>query len=362
MNRFSKLLLLMCWCAAHSLSYAQQATINTAGAGETCRPDCTCGVTFTPPGVITDHIHAKGEWMAAYEYMDTRMKGDRIGTTRASDDMIYAQNYIMAPEAMSMKMHMVMLMYGVTDRLSVMAMSGYAACNMTMNMDMAAMPGMTMKTGNMTMRSTSSGLTDTRVYGLYNLSKKESQRIITSMGITTPTGTINARGTTMLGEDQRMAYDMQPGTGSWNIMPGITYVYDKSTCSFGADAGADIKLSYNRLGYRQGNVYHASAWASHSLLSFVSGSLRAEEIVTGKISGSDNSLTISGYNLDPTADPANYGGKLVNLYAGLNFHFQQPALKKIQLQFEYGIPVYQDLNGTQMSSRSSLLAGVQYRF
>ncbi len=366
MKPLSKLFLLIC-CSVPLYSYGQntdkdqQTVINTGN--KTCGSGCCCGMeTQTPSGIMTDHIHNKGEWMATCTYMDTRMKGNHIGATPANDNMVYRENYMMAPETMNMQMHMAMLMYGLTNKLTLMGMAGFTSDNMMMNMA-TNMPGMNMTPGNTTMQSLSSGFTDTKIYGLYNLSGKESQRIIASMGASIPTGTFKATGVTMLGENQRLPYDMQPGTGSFSIIPGITYVHQYNRYSLGVDAGADIKLSGNTLGYKQGNVYQASAWASRRLLPFVSGSIRAEEIVSDKITGSDPAIAIPVYETnDPTANTANYGGKMVNIYAGPNFHFDQPVLKNFQLHCEYGVPVYQNLNGTQMSEHSNLVAGLMYKF
>lgn len=325
-----------------------------------CGSGCCCGRNGQAPlGVMTDHIHEKGTWMLSYTYMDMHMQGNRIGSANASDNTIY-QHYMMAPENMTMQMHMAMLMYGVTDGLTLMAMGGFAIYNMSMNM---SMPGMVMTPGNMTMRSMSSGITDTRLYGLFNCSGKDDHRTILSLGVNMPTGPVTATGTTMFGADQRVSYDMQPGTGSYSLLPGITYVREQGLFSYGADAGADIKLDNNSLGYRFGNVYHASVWAGYRFLPFVSGSLRAEGVRADKLMGSDPVVSISAYeNIDPTTDPKNYGGTTMSLYAGLNFHTMKPALAKFNLLVEYGVPVYQDLNGTQMSLKSNLLAGLQYSF
>jgi hypothetical protein len=364
MKRLSKLVLLIC-CGASCYSYGQETTTNKEQ--EPCGATCMCDHgTQTPLGVTTDHVHPKGEWMASYTFMNMGMKGNRSGTNYANDNDVYLQGYMMSPETMNMQMHMVMLMYGLTDKITLMGMGGIVSYDMKMNMDMSmtSMPGMpAMAPGNTTMSSMSSGITNTKLYGLFNVSDKEAHRIIASVGVSLPTGTIRTTGTTMLGDNQRLPYDMQPGTGSFSVLPGITYIRQYRLFSLGADGGADVKLNNNSLGYKQGNVYHATAWASRKLLPFVSGSLRAEGLAIGKISGSDPTIAIPIYETyDPTASTANYGGTVVNIYAGLNFHFSQPVLEKFQLLCEYGMPVYQNLNGTQMSYHSNLLAGLQYRF
>jgi hypothetical protein len=360
-----KLMLLSC-CIASLYGHAQQtdgieALIRTKKtSGACCTNGGCCDGSQTPAGVMSDHIHAKGAWMASYMYMNMMMKGNRTGTAKTDDKALYHDNYMMAPETMSMQMHMGMLMYGVTDRLTLMAMGGYTTFKMSMGMAMQ-MPGMTEASMNMSTRT--SGLADTRISALYNFSQKETSRLIGGLGVNLPTGTIRATGSTMLGNDQRVPYDMQPGTGSYSILPDITLVRQAGNFSYGANAGADIKLNKNTLGYRQGNLYHATAWAGYRFFPFVSTSLRAEGIMTDKISGVDPVIANPTYQqYDPTTNTAHYGGKRGNIYAGLNFHFSERIVKNLQLQVEYGMPVYENLNGPQMSVHSNMLATMQYRF
>jgi hypothetical protein len=364
MNYLKHLLLAGCCCIS-VYSYAQPAVIDTNNTVAACESGCCCSSSIqAPAGIMTDHVHGKRQWMASYTYMNMRMQGNNTGTTRASDNTVY-QAYAMAPETMTMQMHMAMLMYGVSDKLTIMAMGGYATYNMSMNMSskMMSMPGMTMAMGDMTMKSASSGFTDTRISALYNVSNTSNHRLIASLGVDLPTGTIKATGTTMLGDNQRQPYDMQPGTGSFGIAPGITYVRNYTKWSWGADAGADIKLNRNSLGYKTGNQYHASAWGSYKLLPFVSASLRAEYVNVDKITGEDPLIAILIYQAnDPTTNKANYGGQWLNAYAGLIFHFEQPVLNKFSLLAEYGMPAYQDLNGIQMALHSTLYATLQFSF
>ena len=330
---------------------------------------CVCGDgTQTPLGVMTDHIHPKGEWMVSYTYMNMAMKGNYMGDTRVSDDFIYKFKtdlpYMMAPETMTMQMHMGMVMYGLTDNLTLMVMGGYETFRMTMNIppDMVGMPHMNMDSGSTSMVSSSAGFTDTKIYGLYSFLNKGSNRLVASLGLNLPTGAIRAKGKTMLGDNAQMPYDMQPGTGSFGLAPDLTYIHQFDLLALGADLGADIKLNKNTIGYKLGNVYHITAWANYKFLSFVSGSVRGEGILTGNITGSDPELADPYFpTSDPTTVTENYGGKVVNLYAGLNFHVKQPVLKNFTLLVEYGMPVYQNLNGIQMASKFNLSLGLQYK-
>ena len=336
---------------------------NSAAVSQSCSGACCCaGNSQAPIGIMTDHIHNKGQWMFSYSYMNTTMRGNNMGTTHASDNDVY-KKYMMAPERMNMQMHMVMAMYGVSDKLTVMAMGGFMTSNMSMNMNsgMTSMPGMVMNGSDMTMLSGSAGITDTRLSALYNFSANADRRIIGSLGINVPTGTIRATGTTMLGDDQRLPYDMQPGTGSFSVCPDITFAQRHTLLYWGANAGADIKLNYNSLGYRSGNTYHASLWAGYQFIQCLSATVRAEELHINTISGADAAMAIPVYQQnDPTTVTGNYGGTATNLYLGLNFHIMKPVLERFRVLAEYGMPAYQNLKGIQMSAKATVNAGLQY--
>jgi len=92
--------------------------------GKVSRPD-----GHAPISVMGDHMHKKGEWMLSYRYMFMDMDGNRDGTRRVSDDAVLA-DYPVTPRKMDMEMHMLGVMYGLTDRVTLMAMMPFARLDM----------------------------------------------------------------------------------------------------------------------------------------------------------------------------------------------------------------------------------------
>lgn len=341
--------------------YAQQpvapGAADTVTSEESCSGTCGCAASLTPIGVMTDHIHARGQLMVSYGYMNMNMRGNLAGATKVSDSKVY-ETFMMAPETMTMQMHMVMAMYGVTDRLTLMAMGGYSTGYMDMNM-FVSVPGQPL--GDTSMPSSSKGAADTKLWALYDFARTGSYHVVGSLGVSLPTGTTRAKGLTMKGPNERLPYNMQPGTGSVGLLPDFTWVRVSNTFSYGANAGADLKLNKNSLGYKTGNAYHATAWAAHRLLPFLSGSLRAEYLHTEKITGSDAEMDAPYYQIsDPTTLTKNYGGTWANAWAGLNFHLMKPVLERFVLLMEYGMPLYQKVNGLQMAAHHSFQVGLEY--
>lgn len=332
-------------------------------AGDTTGCPSSCCVTdwHTPLGVMTDHTHRKGEWGISYTYMNMQAKGNQAGTKSLTDDAVFA-TYDMAPDQMTMQMHMVMVMYGLTERLTLMGMTGFASNSMSMNMlPGMVMQGMVMGPSNSTMKSSSSGLGDSRVYGTYRLLERGTHRIILSLGLNIPTGSISQVGSTVQGEGNRLSYPMQLGSGTWDILPGISYSGRRYKLCWGLETDACIRPVPNMFGYALGNTYTGNAWLSYSLTTWISISLRAEELVTGMTNGYDPAIAVLASN-DPTASTLNTGGQKTSLYLGVNLFKPSGFLNGNRILIEYGMPVYQNLNGIQMTTRGVLLAGWQYHF
>ncbi len=328
----------------------------------TKREPCCATDWHVPLGIMIDHNHLKGDWGVSYSFMNMNMKGTQHGQNPLTDPQVL-ESYDMTPEKMNTQMHMAMVMYGVTDRLTLMGMFGYAMNSMSMTM----LPGMIMNgtvmtMSNNSMTSSSSGITDSRIYGTYRLFDKNDHRIILSLGVSLPTGSISATGTTLVGEGQRLAYPMQLGSGTFDLLPGISYSgIWRRKISWGMEADCNIKTMNNSAGYQLGNVYTGNAWVSYSFTKWISASLRIEEVVTGQIYGYDPQIAVLSYN-DPSANSTNSGGSRTSACAGINLFKLKGALKGTRILLEYDLPLIQDVQGIQMTCSGMLMAGVQYHF
>lgn len=312
---------------------------------------------MNPSGIMVGHSHPKGVWMLSYRYMTMQMRDNLSGTEKVADDIIY-QNYIMSPNAMSMDMHMVMAMYGITNRLSVMAMLNYNVLSMKMNMLPGTMQmqmnGMTMTDMNATsMTMKTSGISDTKLYAMYALLDKSSHKLVISAGVNLPTGSISLTGDDMsMQPGKRLPYMMQLGSGTYDILPGVTYLLHKSNFTWGTQVTATLRPGYNSLGYAYGNDVTATTWAAYKFLPWLSASVRAEGYAANSIDGKDPGLHEV---MEPDSKAANYGGKRASGYVGLNLYWKK--LLSSRFSFEYGQPFYQNLNGPQLATRSMLYAG-----
>jgi len=306
-------------------------------------------LTFNPAfGDDIYHTHPAGMWMANYRYQHVEMNGLRNGTSGVGlNDAIPMSSrfgYMMAPTSMSMDMHMLMLMYGVTDRFTVMGMTSYLdnAMEMVMNMGMRNKTEPTMRT---------SGLGDTELRGVYQL----GGNLVGSLGVSLPTGDLTQSFQTM-GLTLRAPYDMQLGSGTYDLKPALTYnaLSDGGLWNWGGQVSYTYHPGKNDQGYSLGDNFKATGWLQRAL-GPASTWLRLTFNNTDRIHGQDAQILNSLQQApSPDADPNNYGMRRLDGVVGVSF-----SKGPFAIGVEGGIPLYQNLNGLQLATDWFLTAGVQ---
>ncbi len=315
----------------------------------------------SPAGVMISHSHPKGGFMLSYSYMNMVMKDNLTGTQEISDEDIFEKDYSMSPQKMTMNMHMLMGMYGVSGRLTIMTMVNY----LSQQMDMISYSSAHMHNGMTGSASTShvhktSGLGDIRVLGLYKLYNGVGSSLVASLGISLPTGDFKIEAgehATFQGEHE--SYMMQLGTGSYDLLPGITWLKGGKKITYSLQLLGTIRPFNNSLDYHWGSEINVNAWATYSLSSWLSFSIRGEAIHSTEISGNDD--LINPFS-EPASNPQNYGGTRINGLAGFNLYGTKGFLRESKIGLEYGLPVYQNVNGIQQSYQSMLVATVTKSF
>lgn len=322
-----------------------------------------------PIGVMGDHMHKEGEIMFSYRYMRMEMSDVRDGTNDLSNaDVLATPNRFFGapmqppglriiPTEMTMEMHMFGAMYAPSDYLTLMVMGMYVEKDMdhiTFNL-----PGTTQISGFTT---STKGLGDTKVSGLFRLLDEGNAKAHLNMGISLPTGSITESDTilTPLGTRTtvRLPYPMQLGSGTFDLLPGVTYSNRLDDFSFGAQASATIRTGRNNEDYRLGNAGEVTTWAAYQFAPWVSTSVRLKGSSLGKIKGQD--ARIAGPV--QTADPNNQGGRFIEAGLGVNLVGQEGIIRGQRLAIEVSAPILQDLNGPQMKRDWALTAGWQYAF
>ena len=296
------------------------------------RPD-----THAPGGLMGDHVHARGEYMIEYKYMNMYMAGNRAGSTRLtpSQAMMF-DGFMVAPTQMTMEMHMAHFMYGYTDNITMYIMPMWKV---------HAMDHVRMDTT--TFRTVNAGAGDLPFGALWRIRNGASSELIANIGFSAPTGDIDNLAPT----GSEFPYPMRLGAGTWNARPGITYKGYREQTSLGIQFQTDIPMGLNKENYAVGNDYRLNAWYAHRIGSQQQAALtfRVECMWQNNFSGADPDLMMMA-NMVPTARPNYQGGEWVNLGYGTVWSLPDGS----RLNFEIAHPVHQHLEGVQLEIDWSL--------
>ena len=152
---------------------------------------------------------------------------------------------------------------------------------------------------------------------------------------------------------------MQPGSGTFSLLPGLMYLGQIMPWSWGAEALSTARLGRNQHDYRMGNRYYTRMWIARRMTSLVSLSASAVGESLGNIRGSDASLDPLD---EPTKDPLRQGGTCVDALLGIIIHPASGIFKGQQFLVEGDAPFIQSLDGPQLKRRYMLHAALQWAF
>lgn len=302
-----------------------------------------------PIGVMGDHLHAAGETMLSYRFNFMNMRPNFVGsdevTPRSQLSAPGTGPFQIMPTDMQMQMHMVGVMHAPTDNVTLALMLPY----MEKKMEHLVANGTTFNTGT-------SGVGDFKFGGLVKLFDKGNTRSHLNLMMSAPTGSITETGfVPPAGRTVRLPYAMQLGSGTWDFMPGITYLGQCNDLSWGAQVIGTLRLGENPEDYSLGNAITGTAWSAYKITGSISTSFRVAASSRGDIDGRD--ALIGGPV--PTTRPDLRGGESVDLYGGFNYLFQGGPLAGNRLAIEAGAPVYQDLDGPQLGTDWTITVGWQ---
>ena len=315
-----------------------------------------------PIGMMGDHTHNEGEFMATYRYMNMFMGGNMNGNDDVSDSEVTTQfGFPVAPTDMRMTMDMLSAMYGVNQTLTLTVMVPYLHKSMH---HVNNVNGVTFETKT-------SGLGDITLGSLWRLYAVESpslgaHRFHLNFGVGLPTGSIKEDAFVPAGAAvRRLPYPMQLGSGTVDLYPGITYTGGKSRTSWGFQYIATFRLGENSQDYTVGNGNNVTGWGAYRWVDWMSTSLRLDWRQWGNYDGADPNLNTPPPplpNVVETAVPSLRGGQRLDLLAGVNMLLPNLGSLENRLAVEGGTPIMQRLDGPQLKTSWMLVAGWQLIF
>lgn len=341
------------------------------GQAETRGMDMSMGMmradAHAPFGVMGADRMMPGKVMLSYRYMRMEMDGNRIGTDKVSPEEIITSvanrfapppKLRVVPTAMTTDMHMIGAMYAPSTAVTLVAMGTY----LEKRMDHVTFQGGSGTTRLGTFTTESSGFGDTKLAGLVRLYDRGGHELHLNAGLSLPTGSIDESDDVLspMGTrpELRLPYPMQLGSGTYDLIPGLTYKGASGRLGWGAQALGTLRLGENDEDYSLGDRVDVTAWGSYRWAPWMSTSLRISGRHIGRIDGRDPKIAAPVQ----TADPDFQGGERVDVSVGVNLAGQGGGLAGVRVGMELGVPVYQDLNGPQMAGDWSLNLTGKYMF
>ncbi len=202
-----------------------------------------------------------------------------------------------------------------------------------------------------------SGIGDLTLAALINLQHNHDSRWHATVGLSLPTGDIEETDDILTPMNTRptprLPYPMQLGSGSYDLITGLTYSANRDRLGWGGQWRSQWRLDENSEDYRLGDEHQLSAWSSYRINRHVSASARLTFVDRGNIRGMD-SLIMAPVQ---TADPSRHGRQRWDLALGANV--LMPGGRH-RLAFEVSAPIRQDLDGPQLETDWTLTLGWQF--
>jgi hypothetical protein len=200
------------------------------------------------------------------------------------------------------------------------------------------------------------GIGDIELRGMYSVYQTKERRhlFLLNGGVGLPTGSIDAKMGGM-----RLEYPMQIGSGTFSMLPGITYLGQALPWGWAADFHSRVRFGRNDNGYRLGNRYESSVSIARQFANGVSLSAGVRGEFWENISGSDPLLDSTD---EPTKDPNLQGGKRLSASVGITFHPQKGLLNGQHFHVQGEMPVVQSSDGPQLQRSWVIRGGWQLEF
>lgn len=315
--------------------------------------------------VLGEHIHPPGQWSVAYRYSLTRYAGYRDGSKDVSAGEVTCGDgnaCTFLPTDLTAETHSAQILYAPRSDFTLGATFPYVR----LSMDHVEPERFT---------TTSEGLGDVKLEAHYTLfgDIAARHRLVLDAALSFPTGSIDEEDLHPPPPDglplplpdgqaparRKLPYSMQLGSGTLDLLPGLTYHGQLENWAFLLQAAGTVRLGENANDYSLGNRFRFTAQAARKITDWLSLFAGIDEQVWGNVDGVDAEIEAQA-NENPAARADRQGGERIDLLFGLGLYVPEGALKGHRLEIEAGLPLSQSLDGPQLETDWRL--GVTWRW
>lgn len=303
---------------------------------------------LAPIGVFGDHtLDAGGQFLISYRYNNTAFHGNRDGTDDLNTASVLA-DFPIAPTDMQVQRHMLLMEYGVTDDLTLLALLPF----WDIRIDQVTADGAGIISAN-----TDPG--DVILEALYVLWRSDRQQVHLNLGMQFPLGVQTSERFPPTPDSPDESYPTRVTSGTYDFMPGATYRGQNDDWTWGVQGMGTIRFGISNFDYKLGNRLNLTGWLARRVTDNVSFSTRLDGNIWANIFGADPRLN---QRLVPTNRPDLQGGRRLDVLFGMNLYLPGDVLAAQWFSVEGGIPVFQFLQGSQLKADWTITAGYNLRF
>ncbi|MCB9908388.1 MAG: transporter [Planctomycetes bacterium] len=305
------------------------------------------GSSHAPIGVPLTQQVATGEFGLVLRAVRNQYDGMRDGRDDLSSAQIFGLGYTVAPTKRTDDWVELEAYYGLNERWDLYLVLPYAGHELDYDQSLGG-------TGNVE----TTGLGDLQLGGIFRSYDVDGTRVSYLAGVSIPTGSIDQRDTYAGVGNAKLPYDLQLGSGTLDLLPGVLIESRWNRVLVGARASGRIHLqSENDEDWFRSNSMRLDVWAGARLLGDLTGTVRVQGDWWGDFHGADPDLDPAR---NPGEDALRQGGDRVNVYGGLSYEWSEKHTNRLEL--EVGAPVEEWLDGPQLSQELSLLVGWRVNF
>lgn len=302
-----------------------------------------------------------GQLALSVKYINDRFNGLGLGSDSLTLNQVLG-SFTVAPTEMTSRGGEVNLLLGVTQHLTLSATGTFVQKKMEMVVE---------DPENVNLvwigRSESLGPEDVKVEALYNVFDQGAVRVHFHGGVSIPIGAIDyddevldpnnpGSGAT----EVQLPYGQQLGSGTFDVLPGVTAGVQNEKASVGFQARAVVRMGENDRGWTLGDVYTGTVWAAYKTSDYASVSMGARYTAWGNIEGFDEVLlTSTNQFFDSPVYNSLRAGSRVEIPMGVNFYVDEGRFQGHRFGVEVLVPVRQSLDYLQFRRDWSVLFGWQ---
>lgn len=291
-------------------------------------------------------------WSVGYRYIRVEYKDYRDGTKHKSAKSLKSQ-FTNVPEKIVQEMHLTEITFNASDKLNLSLLAPYIQ---------QKTDHLSNTTGFNTFRIRTDGIGDISLNTSYVLDINDKHRLMPSLGISIPSGSIDEKGDTNFpGTRNQLPYTMQLGSGTFDPLIGVNYTGNAGRITWGGGLQGKFRVGRNERGYSLSDRLLLTAWIRARLFyEWLEPSFKLTAHISSSIDGADSDLPPPGRV--PVATPRFFGGEKVIASPGVKIRFKDGMFKGRILDMEAGLPIYQSTNGPFPSEEWRLSIGFNWHF